>query len=106
MAHILVIDDDPAILSVAELVPWRDGQNVVVAREAKEGLRTLQRDPFDLVIVDIFMPEIVASKPSTRCTACGPDCLLLSCPVINSRRRSRRGRIFSKWPLRSAPHPV
>ncbi len=58
MAHILVIDDDPAILNVAELVLRRGGHDVIVAREAKEGLRTLQRDPFDLVIVDIFMPEM------------------------------------------------
>ena len=58
MAHILVIDDDPAILGVAELLLRRDGHNAVVAREAREGLRTLQRDPFDLVIVDIFMPEM------------------------------------------------
>jgi CheY-like chemotaxis protein len=58
VAHILVIDDDPAILGVAELLLRRDGHNVVVERKAKEGLRTLERDPFDLVIVDIFMAEM------------------------------------------------
>ncbi len=58
MARILVIDDDPAILSVAELLLRRDGHAVVATREAKQGLRTLGRESFDLVIVDIFMPEM------------------------------------------------
>jgi CheY-like chemotaxis protein len=58
LAFILVIDDDPAILSVAELLLKRDGHEVVVAREASKGLRALEAEPFDLVIVDIFMPEM------------------------------------------------
>jgi CheY-like chemotaxis protein len=58
VADILVIDDDPAILSVAELLLKRDGHEVVVAREASKGLRALEDEPFDLVIVDIFMPEM------------------------------------------------
>jgi CheY-like chemotaxis protein len=58
VADILVIDDDPAILSVAELLLKRDGHEVVVAREAGKGLRALEAAPFDLVIVDIFMPEM------------------------------------------------
>jgi CheY-like chemotaxis protein len=58
VAYILVIDDDPAILSVAELLLKRDRHDVVVAREASKGLRALESEPFDLVIVDIFMPEM------------------------------------------------
>src|SRR4029077_5812167 len=58
LAYILVIDDDQAILSVAELLLKRDGHDVVVAREASTGLRALERDVFDLVVVDIFRPEM------------------------------------------------
>jgi CheY-like chemotaxis protein len=58
VAYILVIDDDPAILSVAELQLKRDVHQVVVAREASKGLRALETEPFDLVLVDIFMPEM------------------------------------------------
>jgi CheY-like chemotaxis protein len=58
VAYILVIDDDPAILSVAELLLKRDGHVVVVAREASKGLHALESETFDLVIVDIFMPEM------------------------------------------------
>jgi CheY-like chemotaxis protein len=58
VASILVIDDDAAILSVAELLLRRDGRHVAVARDARAGLRALEREPFDLLIVDIFMPEM------------------------------------------------
>ena len=58
VGRIPVIDDDAAVLGVAELLLKRAGHLVVVARQAKAGLRTLQREPFDLVIVDIFMPEM------------------------------------------------
>ena len=58
MAYILVIDDDRAILSVAELLLERDGHDVVVASVARDGLRRLEREAFDLVIVDIFMPDM------------------------------------------------
>jgi CheY-like chemotaxis protein len=58
VAYILVIDDDPAVLSVAELLLKRDRHDVAVAREASKGLRALESEPFDLVIVDIFMPEM------------------------------------------------
>ena len=58
MARILVIDDDPAILLTVELLLKRDGHEIVTTTDAYAGLGRLEKTPFDLVIVDIFMPEM------------------------------------------------
>jgi len=58
MATILVIDDDPAILVTVELVLKRAGHEVVTAINAYAGLERLEQATFDLVMVDLFMPEM------------------------------------------------
>ena len=58
MARILVIDDDHAIRSVVTLLLERSGHQAVVAENGRRGLRILDSDDFDLLIIDIFMPEM------------------------------------------------
>lgn len=58
MAKILVIDDDTAVLATVELVLKRQGHEVISTTDAYAGLGQLEKTPFDLVIVDIFMPEM------------------------------------------------
>src|SRR5437868_1286524 len=58
MAKILVIDDDPAILLTVELVLKRDGHDVVTTTNAYAGLAHLEKATFDLIIVDLYMPEM------------------------------------------------
>jgi DNA-binding NtrC family response regulator len=58
VATILVIDDDRAVLATVDLVLKRRGHEIVIAETARKGLRLLEEQPFDLVIVDIFMPEM------------------------------------------------
>jgi len=56
VARVLVIDDDPAVRSVIQLVLERDGHAVTVASDGRAGLKALNADGTDLLIVDIFMP--------------------------------------------------
>jgi CheY-like chemotaxis protein len=58
MAHILVIDDDRAICSVVSLVLERQGHETVSAEDGRRGLKLLEAGDFDLLIIDIFMPEM------------------------------------------------
>jgi len=57
MAHILLIDDDPAILRVQEALLSREGHQVATAGNGKEALPHLRGTAFDLVITDLIMPE-------------------------------------------------
>lgn len=56
MAHILIVDDDRAIRTTIELLLKRAGHQVVAAADGREGLKKIEAERFDLLIVDIFMP--------------------------------------------------
>lgn len=66
MAKILVIDDDPAILTTVDLVLKRAGHQVVTSINAFEGLERLAQEAFDLVIVDLYMPEMDGIETMTQ----------------------------------------
>jgi DNA-binding NtrC family response regulator len=56
MARILVVDDDQAICTVAKTVLELNGHEAVVAADGRAGLRKIETENYDLLIVDIFMP--------------------------------------------------
>jgi len=58
MAHILAIDDDSAICATVCLILERAGHHVVTAQDGRGGLKLLEADRFDLLLIDIFMPEM------------------------------------------------
>src|SRR5262249_889316 len=56
-ARILIIDDhEPFRASVKDLLE-ASGYDVAVAVDGEDGIQQFQRQPFDLVLCDIFMPK-------------------------------------------------
>ena len=58
MAHILIIDDDPAVLSLFGQFMESSGYSVALAADGREGLRLMKQQTPDLIITDIMMPEM------------------------------------------------
>ena len=56
MASILVIDDDRAVLATIKILLERASHTVEAVDSSRTGLRLLEEQSFDLLIVDIFMP--------------------------------------------------
>jgi len=56
--RIIVIDDEEAIRKSFELALEDSGYKVDTASSGKEGLETLQGDPYDLVFLDLKMPGL------------------------------------------------
>jgi two-component system, sensor histidine kinase and response regulator len=56
--HILLAEDSPVNQKVAIQLLERLGHSVVVARDGREALAALTRDSFDLVLMDVQMPEL------------------------------------------------
>lgn len=57
-AKILIIDDDPGLLTLMRLALERDGFEVITAQSGKEGLRKAYETHPDLIVLDILMPEM------------------------------------------------
>jgi len=57
-ASILIVDDEEAILSSLSSILQDEGYEVAVAKSGVEALRAYTTDPPDLMILDIWMPEM------------------------------------------------
>jgi two-component system response regulator VicR len=57
-ARILVVDDAPEMTMFLERILAREGYEVAVAYDAREGLRQVHHFRPDLVLLDVMMPEV------------------------------------------------
>ena len=54
-AHVLVVDDDPRMLSMMRRVLEADGYHVVTAAEGESALDIVRRGQVNLIILDVMM---------------------------------------------------
>lgn len=74
--RVLVVDDEPNIVLSLEFLMKKAGFEVEVARNGREALAALDREPPDLLLLDVMMPEIdgfevcerIRSRPEWRKT--------------------------------------
>jgi DNA-binding response OmpR family regulator len=57
-ANILVVDDEPDTLGLIELTLRTAGYKVQAATGGEEALRKIREESFDLILLDIMMPEV------------------------------------------------
>lgn len=57
MDNILVCDDDKAIVEAIEIYLTQEGYHILKAYDGQEALDILTREPVDLLIMDIMMPQ-------------------------------------------------
>ncbi len=58
MTRVLVVDDDPMVCMAIEVYLERHNFQVTIADGGESGLRALDGQSFDLMVVDIFMPHM------------------------------------------------
>jgi adenylate cyclase len=78
-AWILVVDDDPVNRQMLTRLLEQDGYRVDTAPDGLRGLEMLQADPFDVVLLDLVMPEIDGYEVLTRIKG---DAALKHIPVL------------------------
>lgn len=79
-ATILVIDDELGIREGCRRVLSREGHQVIVAATGQEGWQQVQSRRFDLVLLDVMMPDISGMELLKWITAFDPDiiCIIIT----------------------------
>ncbi len=56
--RILVVDDEPGVLSIVRSYLFKEGYQALEAQDGKKALDVFRREKPDLVVLDIMLPEI------------------------------------------------
>lgn len=73
MARILVVDDDEAIRSVLRRLLENEGYEVAEAADGKSASDLHEKEPADLLIMDLFMPDVDGMETMIRLVDRFPD---------------------------------
>ncbi len=73
MARVLVVDDEAAVRAAIRKILSRAGHNVLEAADGKTALTMYQNDPVDVIIMDIYMPEMDGIEATIRLKHEFPD---------------------------------
>ena len=71
--RILVVDDETSMREMLRIVLRRDGYQVIVAQNGTEAIELLQRQPVDLLLSDIRMPDVSGVDVLRAAKAVNPD---------------------------------
>lgn len=78
MADILIIDDEPGVLGVLRRILEGAGHTVAEAENGEAALQEFEGKPADLVITDIFMPEMDGIEFLVHLRTTFPDAKVLA----------------------------
>ena len=87
MSRILIVDDEPDIITMISRYAKREGYEVVTAEDGRQAIEICQKENFDLIVMDIMMPD------TDGFTACKKIKEFKDIPVI---MLSARGTEFDK----------
>jgi DNA-binding NtrC family response regulator len=80
MARVLIVDDEPKLGALLAQVLALDGHAVTGAGGGREALALLAREPFDVVVTDLRMPEVdgIAVLRAARARPDAPEVILMT----------------------------
>lgn len=74
---ILVVDDEPSIREVVSIYLGRAGYRVLVAEDGQTALDILEREPPDLVVLDLMLPQVDGLEITRRLRAAGETPIIM-----------------------------
>ena len=79
--RILVVDDDPAILSLLEVLLRRERYQVDTASGGRDALSKIELTRYDVIVLDLMMPEVSGFEVLKRLHVRDPQ---IKCVVVVS----------------------
>ncbi len=71
--HILVVDDDASVRSSLKILLTIDRHEVTEAANGQDALYLFTGSPFDLVIIDYFMPDMLGDELAQNIRSLAPS---------------------------------
>jgi two-component system response regulator (stage 0 sporulation protein F) len=78
MPRILIIDDEPLVRAVLRSILERHGYTVMEAPDGRAGLALWRHTPSDLVLTDIFMPQLDGIEVIRQLTHLWPQAKIIA----------------------------
>ncbi len=72
-SRILVVDDEPSMRELLDIVLRREGHEVFTASNGKAAVEILEREPIDLLVSDIKMPDMSGVEVLKAAKLLDPD---------------------------------
>jgi DNA-binding NtrC family response regulator len=73
MAKLLVIDDEPGIRNLLDILLSRKGYTVALADGGRKGMELFRRERPDIVVLDLKMPELDGIAVLQQIRSLNPD---------------------------------
>jgi two-component system CheB/CheR fusion protein len=89
--RILLAEDNPVNRFLAQDLLERQGHSVCVARNGREALEALGREPFDVVLMDLQMPEMSGMEAARRIRKGQVPGVPADFPIVAVTARAFRG---------------
>jgi len=90
MARILIVDDDTLVLASVQMQLIHAGHEVRAVDQARKAVLALERQPFDLVIVDVFMPGMDGYQAIKEFQRLDPGIPIIAMSGVMFRESSQR----------------
>ncbi len=84
VARILVVDDEESIREFFEIMLKREGYEVFSAQNGKEGFEAFKKNPVDLIISDIQMPEMSGMELLVKVKETDPETPMIMITAFGS----------------------
>ncbi|MBI5059486.1 response regulator [candidate division KSB1 bacterium] len=75
--RLLLVDDDPLVLSGFHETLLREGYDIVTAATGREAVERLERESFDVVLTDLLMPKVSGLDVVRCCLKKHPDSIVI-----------------------------
>ena len=102
MARILLVDDDPDVRPLLEHIIFSGGHEVTPAESLKVACKLLGKQPYDLLITDVNLPDGSGLDLADEATAAGLTTLVLTGHGLKLRPGSLNGYHHLLKPIRVA----